>query len=81
MLKRPLLRYHGGKWKLANTLAGLRGRVVLSGYRCPLYDELYAGWQRVDIATHADGAKDRVESIWLSPNCPASGLFDGMEAA
>lgn len=98
---RPLVRYHGGKWKLApwiishlprhralrtraqayrhemtdadhealdSALIGLRGMVVLSGYRCDLYDRLYATWPRVDVAAQADGAKARVESLWLSPN-------------
>lgn len=61
---------------LAAGLAGLRGAVVLSGYRCQLYDELFAGWQRIDAASHADGARDRVESLWLSRQCPQAGLFD-----
>ena len=52
-----------------------RGPVVVSGYRCPLYDELFADWQRVDIATHADGARGRTESLWLSGRCPHAGLF------
>ena len=57
---------------LAAVLNTLQGAVILSGYRCPLYDELYAGWQRIDRAAHADGARDRVESLWLSPNCLAN---------
>ena len=61
---------------LASGLASLRGRVVVSGYRCPLYDEAFAGWRRIDQAAHADGARDRVESLWLSANCPPAGLFD-----
>lgn|SRR5574337_112068 len=61
---------------LARALAGLRGMVVLSGYRCALYDELFADWRRVDLATHADGAKNRTESLWLSSRCPQAGLFD-----
>ena len=48
---------------------------MVSGYRCPLYDELFADWQRVDIATHADGARGRTESLWLSGRCPHAGLF------
>ena len=62
--------------ELAAHLAGLRGMVVVSGYRCDLYDELFDGWQRIDAAAHADGARDRVESLWLSRGCPQSGLFD-----
>ncbi len=60
---------------LAEVLAGLRGVVVVSGYRCPLYDELFDGWQRIDAAAHADGARDRIESLWLSRQCPQAGLF------
>lgn len=55
--------------ELASTLHGLKGMVVLSGYACDLYDlELYADWQRVERSTHADGARDRVEVLWISPN-------------
>jgi DNA adenine methylase len=61
--------------QLAAACAGLRGMVVVSGYRCDLYDAAFKGWQRIDRAAHADGAKDRVESLWLSPNFPAAGLF------
>ena len=64
---------------LAAVLAGLRGSVVVSGYRCELYDDLFRGWQRIDAAAHADGARDRVESLWLS-RCPAAGLFDSVAA-
>jgi DNA adenine methylase len=62
--------------KLAEALASLKGAVVVSGYRCELYDELFDGWQRIDAAAHADGARDRVESLWLSRACPQAGLFD-----
>lgn len=61
--------------ELAQVLHELRGMVVVSGYRCDLYDELFDGWQRIDAAAHADGARDRVESLWLSPRCPPAGLF------
>lgn len=60
---------------LASALAGLRGMVVVSGYRSALYDEIYAGWHRIDAAAHADGARDRVESLWLSPACRQTDLF------
>ena len=57
---------------LAAVLKNLQGMVVLSGYRCPLYDELYAGWDRIDRVAYADGGRDRVESLWLSPNIQAN---------
>ena len=61
--------------RLADALHALAGRVVISGYRCELYDRLFAGWRRVDRAALADGARDRVESLWLSPNCPPADLL------
>lgn len=56
-------------------LQQLRGMVIVSGYRCEIYDQAFAGWQRVDLQTHADGAKDRIESLWMSPRCAHSDLF------
>jgi DNA adenine methylase len=53
--------------RLAQVLLELEGGVILSGYRCELYDTLYKGWRRIDRAAHADGAADRVESLWISP--------------
>ncbi len=61
--------------RLAEVLHGVRGSVVLSGYRCELYDRLYSGWHRIDRASHADGARDRTESLWLKTETPS--LFAG----
>lgn len=58
--------------QLATTLRGLVGMVALSGYACPLYDEeLYADWLRVERPALADGARPRVEVIWLNDACAA----------
>lgn len=58
---------------LAATLHAAMGMVVLSGYACGLYDrELYADWQRIEKATHADGALARTEVLWLNPACAAA---------
>ena len=57
---------------LAAVLKDMQGMVILSGYRLQLYDDLYAKWNRLDRAAHADGARDRVESLWLSPNVHAN---------
>lgn len=51
---------------LAAKLQTIKGLAVISGYRCPLYDRLYAGWHRVDREALADGATSRTESLWLS---------------
>lgn len=57
---------------LAEQLHGLKGMVVLSGYRCPLYDILYGSWARVETIGLADGARERIESLWLNPACVAA---------
>lgn len=64
---------------LAGHLCSLRGAVVLSGYRSPLYDSLYRGWRRIERQAYADGARARVECLWLSPRCPPVGLFDAVD--
>lgn len=55
--------------ELAEALHRLRGMVMLSGYRCELYDGLYSDWRRVDRAVYADRQQARTESLWLSPRC------------
>lgn len=59
---------------LAHQLSKVEGMVVLSGYPCALYDEeLYKDWKRIECKAFADGAKARVEVIWMndlaSRNC------------
>lgn len=49
--------------RMVQSLAGL---VLISGYRSAIYDELLGDWQRIDRATHADGARDRIECLWLN---------------
>lgn len=55
-----------GHVALLEFLPTLKGAVIVSGYRCALYDDGLAGWARFDRAAHADGARDRVESLWLN---------------
>lgn len=54
---------------LAELLHSLSGMVVLSGYHSALYDDLYADWAFVDRRALADGARERVETLWLNPAC------------
>jgi DNA adenine methylase len=61
--------------ELAAFLKTLKGGVVLSGYRSEIYDDLFSDWRRIDRATHADGARARVESLWLSPSVAQPSLF------
>lgn len=45
------------------------GYVVISGYACPLYADLYEsqGWQRIDREAQTNSGGKRIESLWLSP--------------
>ena len=53
--------------ELLEFLRTLRGMVIISGYRCDLYDSALSSWRRAETAAHADGARDRTEALWLSP--------------
>lgn len=53
---------------MACWLRQLRGMVVVSGYDCDLYRELFGDWQRFDRETFSIEARKRTESLWLSPN-------------
>ena len=51
--------------RLSDVLHSLKGHVIVSGYRCDLYDGLYADWHRVEREALADGARPRVECLWM----------------
>lgn len=53
--------------ELAAALLAARAAVVISGYPSPLYDELFAGWDRVSMATRTTQAgvdSERTEVLW-----------------
>lgn len=53
-------------------LAGLRdlqGMVILSGYAHPLYDDALSDWRRIEREALADGARPRIEVLWINPAC------------
>jgi DNA adenine methylase len=54
---------------LADVLKGMQGKVVLSGYASPLYDELFGDWPHVAKEAQTNGAGKRVERLWFSANC------------
>lgn len=64
--------------RLSDLLKSVQGMVVLSGYPCELYDRLYADWRCIQKTARADGARERVECLWLSPNISErqAGLFE-----
>jgi DNA adenine methylase len=57
--------------ELAAVLRTVKGKVILSGYPSPLYEELYRGWRSVsfEMANHAssEGIKNRMkEMLWFN---------------
>ena len=54
--------------ELARVLRSVRGKVAVSGYRCPLMDELYAGWRCVEAPTKNCHSvkKPRREALWMN---------------
>lgn len=52
--------------QLGMFLRDRQGMVVLSGYPCSLYDDLFHDWYRVSRHAYADGARDRTECLWLN---------------
>jgi DNA adenine methylase len=53
--------------QLARAAHNLAGFVLVSGYQCELYDELYADWHRRDQQARVNGRGSATESLWLSP--------------
>lgn len=54
----------GAHAALSIVLRAMRGTVILSGYACPLYTELFGDWHRVDRPALADHGAARVECLW-----------------
>jgi DNA adenine methylase len=57
---------------LAEVLRTAKGMVIVSGYDCDLYAELFDGWQKSARRALADGALERTEVLWLNPACSAA---------
>lgn len=54
--------------RLLAFLPSLEGMVILSGYPSALYDAALPDWKRVEIDAFADGARPRVEVLWINPS-------------
>ena len=58
--------------ELADLLLGCKAKVAISGYRSPLYDELYSRWQlhEKEVCCRAGGTtgsrKNRIECLWTN---------------
>jgi DNA adenine methylase len=71
--------------RLGGAQRATSGFVVVSGYRCDLYDlELFPDWERFERPHMADGARPRIEVLWLNPaavNALAADRMQGVLAA
>lgn len=63
---------------LLEAIQALRGRVILSGYACHLYDTELRGWNRIEKEVRADKALRRTEVIWMNFDHQNAGLYDGL---
>jgi len=52
---------------LACALHKVQGSVIISGYECSLYKELFGDWVQYTREHVIDGGNKRLESIWLNP--------------
>lgn len=57
---------------LLSFLRGLKGMVLLSGYASDLYDQALPDWRRIQTEALADGARKRIEVLWINPNAAAA---------
>ncbi len=63
--------------ELCDVLLGMRGRVVVSNYANPIYDEAFAGWNRHERKVTCEKGLYRFEVLWVSPEkSPLDKLVD-----
>lgn len=58
---------------LLDQLDAHKGRVLLSGYAHPLYDERLTAWRRVTVTARADSTEEREEVLWINPAASQTG--------
>lgn len=58
--------------ELATTLRRLQGKVAISGYASELYEDLYAGWTRLEAPTRMvhSSKGERTEILWVNYELP-----------
>lgn len=68
--------------ELAEALHACRSAVVISGYACPLYQQLYDGWHRHEIRAYSGygtATKNRTEILWSNRPLDTSPQLFGQE--
>jgi DNA adenine methylase len=64
---------------LAAKLNAARGKVIVSGYDSPLYDELYKDWRREEKEDRTDAQSKRTEVLWMKGINREHSLFSEVE--
>lgn len=65
--------------ELAKCLNSIQGKAIVSGYDHTLYDELYRGWTKREVASTKNYGGNSIEVLWISPNIHLQPtLFDFM---
>ena len=70
---------------LAETLHGIQGMALVSGYPSALYDRLYGHWRCETTTAYAEQQKATTEALWINPAADAAlsddlgPLFDNTE--
>ena len=55
--------------ELAQAIQCVEAMVLISGYDCPLYRELYSDWLVATKETLTNGGGAATECLWISPRC------------
>lgn len=56
--------------ELLEAMVGLRGKCLVSGYRCRLYEGRLKGWHRVDVGTSVAAGRRRTDCLWMNYEPP-----------
>jgi DNA adenine methylase len=58
-----------------HTVKQIKGMVIISGYRCPMYNGQLSDWDSVDMKTKGTAnASLRTETLWFNPKLQAARL-------
>ena len=52
--------------ELLTAIKGIKGKVILSGYQSAMYADTLNDWRVVQKETHAEGARQRTEVLWMN---------------
>lgn len=56
--------------QLLTNIKTVKGYVVICGYDNDIYNDMLKDFRRIEKMAMADGARQRTEILWLSPNIP-----------